>query len=83
MDGPLREGRGFLKLIPLMWGGHPVHGPIEVTCLVLGGASIMAARFPTLLRTPQGSYSPTRVEEGVLYALRGSLTEALLSFNGG
>ena len=32
-------------VMPLTWGGHPLHGPAEITCLVLGGASILAARF--------------------------------------
>lgn len=29
---------------PLTWGGPPQHGPVEVTCLVLGISSILAAR---------------------------------------
>ena len=28
-----------------IWGGHPLHGPVEITCLVLGVGSILAARF--------------------------------------
>ena len=31
--------------VPLTWGGHPWHGPIEITCLVVGIASILAARY--------------------------------------
>ncbi len=46
-------GLGALMLIvkvvtivtPLMWGGNPIHGPIEITCLVVGVGSILAARF--------------------------------------
>lgn len=30
---------------PLMWGGPPQHGPVEVTCLVVGILSILAARY--------------------------------------
>lgn len=30
---------------PLMWGGPPQHGPVEVTCLVVGVSSILAARY--------------------------------------
>jgi hypothetical protein len=30
---------------PLTWGGPPKHGPIEITCLVLGITSILAARY--------------------------------------
>ncbi len=30
---------------PLTWGGPAKHGPIEVTCLVVGIASILAARY--------------------------------------
>jgi hypothetical protein len=32
-------------LSPLTWGGHALHGPIEVTCLVVGVSSIFAARY--------------------------------------
>jgi uncharacterized membrane protein YjjP (DUF1212 family) len=32
-------------LSPLGWGGPPQHGPVEVTCLVLGVTSILAARY--------------------------------------
>lgn len=30
---------------PLTWGGPSKHGPIEITCLVLGITSILAARY--------------------------------------
>ncbi|MDP8946500.1 MAG: hypothetical protein M3N09_00135 [Actinomycetota bacterium] len=30
---------------PLTWGGAAKHGPIEITCLVLGITSILAARY--------------------------------------
>ena len=30
---------------PLAWGGPAKHGPIEVTCLVVGISSILAARY--------------------------------------
>jgi hypothetical protein len=29
----------------LLWGGTPLYGPIEITCLVAGGLSILAARY--------------------------------------
>ncbi len=29
----------------LLWGGHLQHGPVEITCLVVGIASILAARY--------------------------------------
>ncbi len=30
---------------PLTWGGPAKHGPIEITCLVLGITSILAATY--------------------------------------
>ncbi len=30
---------------PLTWGGPAKHGPIEITCLVVGFLSILAARY--------------------------------------
>jgi hypothetical protein len=30
---------------PTLLGDEPLHGPIEITCLVLGFTSILAARF--------------------------------------
>lgn len=36
-------------LAPLLWEGHLHWGPIEVTCLVVGIVSILAARY---LRSP-------------------------------
>ncbi len=32
-------------LTPLLWGAHPQHGPIEITCLVVGITSILAAQY--------------------------------------
>jgi hypothetical protein len=32
-------------LTPLTWGGHALHGPIEVTCLAVGVSSVLAARY--------------------------------------
>ena len=32
-------------LTPLAWGGHALHGPIEVTCLAVGASSVSAARY--------------------------------------
>ena len=32
-------------LTPLTWGGHALHGPIEITCLVVGASSILAAIY--------------------------------------
>ena len=32
-------------LTPLTWGGHALHGPIEVTCLAVGASSVLAARY--------------------------------------
>ena len=40
---------------PLTWGGPPEHGPIEVTCLVVGLTSILAARYlPDQRRSGRG-----------------------------
>jgi hypothetical protein len=32
-------------LTPLTWGGHALHGPIEITCLAVGVSSVLAARY--------------------------------------
>ncbi len=32
-------------MTPLTWGGPAKHGPIEITCLVVGILSILAARY--------------------------------------
>ncbi len=37
--------KGTTILAPLLWGEHILHGPIEITCLLLGIASILAAAF--------------------------------------
>ena len=43
---------------PLAWGGPPEHGPIEVTCLVVGISSILAARYlPDYRRSGGGRVS--------------------------
>jgi hypothetical protein len=34
-----------MLLVPLTWGSYPWHGPIEITCLVVGIASILAAGY--------------------------------------
>lgn len=46
-------GMGVLLLVvkaivifaPLGWGESPLHGPIEITCLVVGVLSVFAARY--------------------------------------
>ncbi len=37
--------KGAVILTPLLWGGAPLHGPIEITCLVVGLLSVLAARY--------------------------------------
>ena len=37
--------KSVVILAPLLWGESPLHGPIEVTCLVVGLLSIVAARY--------------------------------------
>jgi hypothetical protein len=37
--------KAVTTVMPLAWGGPPQHGPIEMTCLVLGLASVLAARY--------------------------------------
>ncbi len=37
--------KAIVILGPLMWGSHLMHGPIEITCLVVGISSILAAAF--------------------------------------
>ena len=37
--------KGVTIVVPLLWGGAPLHGPIEVTCLVVGISSILAAKY--------------------------------------
>ena len=38
--------KGVTILAPfLLWGETPLHGPIEITCLVAGGFSVLAARY--------------------------------------
>ena len=37
--------KGVIILGPLLWGEAPYHGPVEITCLVVGISSILAARF--------------------------------------
>ncbi|HEV2092639.1 MAG TPA: hypothetical protein VGR18_05685 [Rubrobacter sp.] len=32
-------------LTPLTWGGHALHGPVEITCLAVGASSVLAARY--------------------------------------
>ncbi len=37
--------KGTVILAPLLWGEPPFHGPIEITCLVVGLLSILVARY--------------------------------------
>lgn len=37
--------KAIMIVTPLTWGGHLLHGPIEITCLVVGVGSIAAAQF--------------------------------------
>jgi hypothetical protein len=37
--------KSVVILTPLLWGASPLHGPIEVTCLVVGLLSIVAAKY--------------------------------------
>ena len=32
-------------LTPLTWGGHALHGPVEITCLAVGVSSVLAAKY--------------------------------------
>jgi hypothetical protein len=35
----------FIIFLPMLWGESILHGPIELTCLVAGVLSIVAARY--------------------------------------
>ena len=37
--------KGVTISAPLFWGGEPLLGPMEVTCLVVGALSILAAKY--------------------------------------
>ncbi len=37
--------KGVVILVPLLWGKLPLLAPVEVTCLVAGLLSILAARY--------------------------------------
>jgi hypothetical protein len=37
--------KGVVILVPLLWGEPPLLAPVEVTCLVAGLLSILAARY--------------------------------------
>jgi hypothetical protein len=37
--------KSVVILAPLLWGESPLKGPIEITCLVVGLISIVAARY--------------------------------------
>lgn len=37
--------KGATMVVPLLWGGGMLLGPIEVTCLVVGVLSVIAARY--------------------------------------
>ncbi len=41
--------KGLAIPVPLLWGEHPLWGPIEVSCLIVGIVSVLAAKF---LRDP-------------------------------
>ncbi len=52
-----------------MWGSHLMHGPIEITCLVVGITSILAYRYlPDEIREEDRSKEPY---EEALLARRG------------
>ncbi len=40
----LLVSKGTIILLPLAWGETPLHGPIEITCLLAGVLSIFAAK---------------------------------------
>lgn len=42
---------------PLMWSGPPQHGSVEITCLVVGISSILAARYLPDRRSRRGRVS--------------------------
>ncbi len=45
-------------LVPLGWGGPPEHGSVEISCLVVGVLSILAARYlPDHRRSGRGRVS--------------------------
>lgn len=46
--------KGVVIVAPLLWGESPLLSPIEITCLVVGLLSILAAR-----------YLPTGTSEGI------------------
>ncbi len=37
--------KSVVILAPLLWGESPLRGPMEVTCLVVGLLSIVAAKY--------------------------------------
>ncbi|MDQ4000145.1 MAG: hypothetical protein M3283_03865 [Actinomycetota bacterium] len=37
--------KAVLFPLPLLWGESPLHGPIEITCLVVGVLSVFASRY--------------------------------------
>lgn len=41
--------KGVLIFVLLLWGGHPLWGPVEVSCLMVGIGSVTTAK---LLRDP-------------------------------
>lgn len=45
LGGLLLAVKAITILSPLTWGGHALHGPIEVSCLVVEVSSVLAARY--------------------------------------
>ncbi len=37
--------KGVVIVVPLLWGEPPLLAPIEITCLVVGLLSVLAARY--------------------------------------
>ncbi len=37
--------KGVVIVVPLLWGEAPLFAPIEITCLVIGILSVLAARY--------------------------------------
>ena len=37
--------KGTVIVAPLLWGDAPLFAPVEITCLVVGILSVLAARF--------------------------------------
>ncbi len=46
--------KGLVIFIPSLWGEHPLWGPVEVSCLIVGIASVFAAKLLRDPTTPRG-----------------------------